>query len=209
MDIRIMALTPDLEEPYFDFFDHRAFADGSPYYPCYCNAFNMSAAGIGQMRDQAQRYGGGDEGWQRSLRETAVRMVRAGEIGGYLAFDGGVPVGWCNANDRTRYFRVGEFDLDHVPEDRPPEDCQRFGEIKSIVCFAISPAYRGRGLAGQLLARVCSDAEEEGYLFAEAYPVEGAQPALAFTGPLRLYEKAGFREYKRSGPAIVMRKALR
>ncbi len=32
-EITIKALTPDLEKDYFDFFDNRAFSDGSPYYP--------------------------------------------------------------------------------------------------------------------------------------------------------------------------------
>ena len=40
--IRIKKLTPVLLEDYLDFFDHRAFSDGSPFYPCYCNAINMS-----------------------------------------------------------------------------------------------------------------------------------------------------------------------
>ena len=42
-EITIKALTPELIEDYFDFFDNRAFSDGSPYYPCYCNAFNLSS----------------------------------------------------------------------------------------------------------------------------------------------------------------------
>ena len=33
--ITIKRLTPDLLEDYLDFFDHRAFSDGSPFYPCY------------------------------------------------------------------------------------------------------------------------------------------------------------------------------
>lgn len=207
MKIEIQALTPALEEAYLDFFDHRAFSDGSPYYPCYCNAFNLRAAEIGDLREQAKRYGG-PEGWKRALRESAARMVRAKKIRGYLAFDQGLAVGWCNANDRTNYYRVGEFDLDHLPEDRAPSDCPRAGQIKSIVCFEISPEYRGKGIAAQLLDRVCVDAQREGYAFVEAYPSEQAQPALAFTGPIRLYEKAGFTEYARLGPTIVMRKPL-
>ena len=103
-EITIKALSPDLEKDYFDFFDNRAFSDGSPYYPCYCNAFNMSAGEIEAMRDQAKQYGGGIEGWKRSLRETAVRMVRQGLIRGYLAFDNDLAVGWCNANDRTNFY---------------------------------------------------------------------------------------------------------
>ena len=100
MEIQTRALTPDLEEAYFDLFDHRAFSDGSPYYPCYCNAFNMSAAEIENMRKRSLFHGGGTEGWRRSMRETASQMVKEGKIRGYLAFDKGIAVGWCNANDR-------------------------------------------------------------------------------------------------------------
>ena len=50
MVIETKALTPDLVEDYIDFFDHRAFSDGSPYYPCYCNAFNMRANEIENMQ---------------------------------------------------------------------------------------------------------------------------------------------------------------
>ena len=206
-DFEIKALTPALEEAYLDFFDHRAFSDGSPFYPCYCNAFNQSTAEIDVMRERADACGGGTAGWKRALREAASQMVRAGRIRGYLAFADGFAVGWCNANDRMNYCRVGEFDLDRVPEDRAP-DCERPGQVKSVVCFEISPEYRGKGVATLLLRRVCADAEAEGYECVEAYPVEGAQPSMAFTGPRTLYEKLGFSEHARTGSTIVMRKPL-
>ena len=107
------------------------------------------------------------------------------------------------------YYRVGEFDLDHVPEDRAPSDCRHEKQIKSIVCFEISPEYRGKGIATMLLDRVCADALAEGYEYAEAYPSDQVQSSLAFTGPVRLYEKAGFTEFSRIGSTIVMRKKLR
>lgn len=211
MHIEIKALTPELEEAYFDFFDNRAFSDGSPYYPCYCNAFNMSAVEIREgLYERAKQYGGDTEGWKRVLRESAVRMVREGKIRGYLAFDKGISIGWCNANDRVNYYRVGEFDLSNVPEDETASDCQRMGQIKSIVCFEISPEYRGKGIATQLLERVCADAEKEGYDFVEVYPVEQTQRSeLAFTGPVHLYEKAGFTEFSRRGTTVIMRKAVK
>ena len=136
-------------------------------------------------------------------------MVKECRICGYLAFDNGIAVGWCNANDRMKYFRVGAFDLDHVPEDRALSDCQHEKQIKSIVCFEISPEYRGKGIATQLLDRVCADALAEGYEYVEAYPSDQVQSSLAFTGPVRLYEKAGFTEFSRIGSTIVMRKKLR
>lgn len=209
MEIEIKALTPDLVEAYIDFFDHRAFSDGSPYYPCYCNAFNMSSAAVGAMREQAEIYGGGTEGWKKALRESAVQMVRESKIRGYLAFDSGIAVGWCNANDRMNYYRVGEFDLDNIPEDTVSSGCQRKGQIKSVVCFEICPEYRGKGIAAQLLDRVCADAAAEGYDFAEGYPAAEERNMPAFTGPVRLYEKAGFTVFSRTGSMLIMRKPLR
>ncbi len=208
-DFQTKALTPELAEDYFDFFDHRAFADGSPFYPCYCNAFNLSFDQLQKLFALAETGGGGTEGWRKTLRDSAWQMVRNGLIHGYLAYDGEHAVGWCNANDRMNYYRVGEFDTDHLPEDMAPANCPGEGFIKSIVCFEISPAYRGRGIARKLLEQVCKDAKAEGYAFAEAYPKEKMQDsALSFTGPFQLYEKAGFTEYGRNGSTIIMRKAL-
>lgn len=208
MPIEIRALTPDMKDEYLDFFDHRAFSDGSPYYPCYCGAFNLSAEEIGELRRRAAGYGGGEEGWKQALRASASRMVEEGKIRGYLAFDGGTAVGWCNANDRTEYFRVGEFDLDRLPPDLPPDGGIKKGQIKAVVCFEICPGYRGRGIARQLLQKVCADARGEGYLCVEGYPAARETNAPAFTGPVRLYEKEGFTQFRREGDLIVMRKIL-
>ena len=209
-DFWIKRLTPELSADYFDFFDHRAFSDGSPFYPCYCNAFNMSKSRIQvELFQQAEAHGGGSEGWKRALRESAERMVASGEVQGYLAYDGGAPIGWCNANDRLSYARVGEFDLSDVPQDEACEDCRCRGEIKSVVCFEIAPEYRGQGVATLLLDRVCEDARADGYAHVEGYPMKSeSDPGLAFPGPRRLYEKAGFRVAAQRGNTLVMRKEL-
>ncbi|MBQ6213533.1 MAG: GNAT family N-acetyltransferase [Ruminococcus sp.] len=211
MSITIKALTPDLINDYFDFFDNRAFSYNSPFYPCYCNAFNMSLEQIKtQLFARSELYGKGTEGWRKVLRESAWEMVKSGIIHGYLAYDDDLAVGWCNANDRMNYYRVGEFDMDNIPEDVPPFSCSERGDVKSVVCFEISPEYRGRGIAGMLLTQVCKDAADEGYSFVEAYPKDKLEDdSPAFTGPLRLYEKFGFKEYARIGSDIIMRKALK
>lgn len=195
-----------MEEAYFDFFDHRAFSDGSPYYPCYCNGFNMSKDEIRHLQDRAKLQCNTEEGWRNILRNCAIQMVREGKIQGYLAFDGDKAIAWCNANDRITYFRTGEFDMDDLPEDEELNVPFEKGKIKSIVCFAISPEYRHRGIASKLLERVCLDAKREGYEFAEAYPRLADSDEPAFTGPLHMYEKAGFKEYARNASAIIMRK---
>lgn len=206
MKITIQPLSPALIHDYFDFFDHRAFVDGSPFYPCYCNAFNLSAEAI---RNDLLAQATDAESWRMRLRESAWRMVQAGDIQGYLAYDGDVAVGWCNANDRMNYARVGEFDLERVPEDAPPKDCPGKGIVKSIVCFEIAPDYRGKGIATLLLKRVCADAKAAGYACVEGYPQVCPQSAaLAFTGPMGLYLKAGFAEYSRKENRITMRKKI-
>ena len=210
-DISIKALTPELIDDYFDFFDNRAFSDDSPFYPCYCNAYNMSSEQIKErLFARAEEYGGGAETWKKVLRDSAWEMVEKGIIHGYLAFSDSAAIGWCNANDRLDYYRVGEFDMDDIPEDRPPLDCPERGFVKSVVCFEIAPEYRGIGIAGMLLDRVCRDAADEGYSFVEAYPREQlADGSMAFSGPLKLYEKFGFEEYCRIDSTIVMRKFLK
>ena len=93
MSLIVKRLTPELAEDYFDFFDNRAFSDNSPYYPCYCNAFNMSAERIrSEIIEQVDINGGGTEGWKRSLRKSAQNMVERGEILGYLVYDHGISV---------------------------------------------------------------------------------------------------------------------
>ncbi|MBP3477188.1 MAG: GNAT family N-acetyltransferase [Lachnospiraceae bacterium] len=207
MEYIIKKLTPDLLEDYFDFFDNRAFSDGSPFYPCYCNAFNMSQERIqNEFYKQAAEYGGGEEGWKKALRESAMRMVASGEIQGYLVYDNEMAIGWCNANDRLSYYRVGEFDLSNVPQDEICDYCKNKGEIKSVVCFEISPEYRGKGIATLLLNRICKD----GYTYVEAYPmISESVQGLAFTGPKRLYEKTGFDTVAQRGNLLVMRKKLK
>ena len=136
-------------------------------------------------------------------------MIQNSIIQGYLAYDKETAIGWCNSNDRLSYYRVGEFDIDAAPEDCTPYDCPNKGFIKSVVCFEISPEYRGQGIAGKLLDRVCQDALRDGYSFVEAYPEEKTKDnRLSFTGPYKLFERAGFTEFSRKGTTIIMRKAL-
>lgn len=211
MNLSIRKMSPELADDYFDFFDNRAFSDNSPYYPCYCNAFQMTEQQIKEeFFEQAKIIGGGKEGQRIAIRRSAKRMVEQGIIQGYLAYDDGISVGWCNANDKKRYMRVGEFSLDAVPakeEFSASDDGTK--KIKSIVCFEIAPSHRGRGIAAALLKRVCEDAKAEGYDKVEVYPVmRDTYETLDFTGPVHLYEKAGFIRVAQQGKKLIMQKDL-
>lgn len=210
MNLSIKSLTESTVADFFDFFDNRAFSDGSPYAPCYCNCFHLThdevRSGIGE---RAAALGGGFEGLRLALRESAESLIKEGILHGYLAYESGLAIGWCNANDQQNYIRVGSFN----PGKRQEEDYYispgEKGKIKSIVCFEIAPGYRGKGVAKALLQQVCEDAKAEGFELVEVYPqfVEAYSP-LDFNGPLMMYRNAGFEEIKRHGKTIVMRKKL-
>lgn len=214
MNLTIKPLSPELAADYFDFFDNRAFSDDSPYYPCYCNAFNMTEERIQkEFFEQIEANGGGKEGLRLSIRASAEKMVAQGEVQGYLAYDDGLSIGWCNANDKGNYVRVGDFNLDDMDSVVSPGIPVREDDslkVKSIVCFEIAPEYRGKGIATALLDRVCEDAAKDGYDKVEAYPFQhdSYQP-LDYTGPIRLYEKAGFVCVDRQGKMLVMEKKLK
>ena len=60
-----------------------------------------------------------------------------------------------------------------------------------------------------LLQRVCEDAKEEGFKYVESYPVkDGGYMGQAFTGPIHMYEKAGFEITAQNGESYIMRKTL-
>jgi GNAT superfamily N-acetyltransferase len=80
----------------------------------------------------------------------------------------------------------------------------------SIICFAIAPEYRGKGVATALLERVVNDAISQGFKAVEGYVnTKYAGKYWDHTGPARLYEKFGFVEAAKKKKKVVMRKELR
>ncbi len=210
-NITIKPLSETNIEDFFDFFDNRAFSDGSPYAPCYCNCFHLThdevRNGIGA---RAKELGKGMEGLRLALRESAEALIRSGRLHGYLAYEGAIAIGWCNTNDQQNYIRVGSFNPGKRQEKDYYISCGEKGKIKSIVCFEIAPEYRGKGVTKALLYQVCEDAKVDGYEIVEVYPqAKNDFSSLDFTGPLVMYQNAGFEEVNRQGDTIVMQKKIR
>ncbi|MDR1821705.1 MAG: GNAT family N-acetyltransferase [Oscillospiraceae bacterium] len=194
--LEIKALVPELVSDYLDFFDNRAFSDGTPNGPCYCTSPNMDISQIYQM---VSEFGTDAKG---VIRRYAVKLLDEGKIHGYLAFDGGMPVGWCNAGDRNSYAGIDNF-TGIIPKDV----C---GRTLSVVCFAIAPEYRGQGVAAALLNRAIADAETAGFAAVEGYArLQKERADYDYNGPVRLYEKAGFVEAQRQNGRVLMRKYLK
>lgn len=196
MHITIQQLTPTLADAYFDFFENRAFTDNSPYR-CYCQIYQMTKEQAKAVLDNAD---GTDIG--RLSREVAGRQIESGALQGYLAFDGGLAIGWCNCNAKSN------FPLESSTGDRfyaPPEKRE-----KAVVCFEIAPEYRQRGVATALLQQVVADAKAEGYMAVEGFPVvRNERYEWDCAGPVRLYEKAGFSKVLEKDGRAVMRLELK
>ena len=192
--IIIKPLTPELKDDYLDFFDNRAFSDGNPNGPCYCTSPNQDEENIKQMVSEFKEFG-----VKETLRRYATEMLDKNEIHGYLAYDGKLAVGWCNAADMDSY-------AGFVPDFARKNTC---GKTVSIVCFEIAPGYRGKGLASAFIEKVCNDARSNGYVAVEGYAIlSDKRNDFDYQGPMRLYQKAGFVEVMREKEQVVMRKML-
>lgn len=199
MNYTIKALTPELAVDFFDFFDNRAFTDNSPMQPCYCCTLNMTNDQIKHnVFGQVEINGGGKEGLRLSLKKIAQKAIEEGDLKGYLVFDKGIAIAWCNANDKTYYRQIPTFAEEN-----------NIGRTKSLMCFEVSPEYRGKGVATALLERVIVDAQADGYVAIEGYPqVQKNRETFDFVGPVRLYEKCGFSKVSEQDSIIIMRKVL-
>ena len=196
MNIEIRKLTPELAEDYAHFFDVTPHDDrtNKAELPCYCVTWRSDDS-----------YAGNGDHWyptREERRERAMQFVRDGSIQGYLAYHGDKIVGWCNANADcngcVNYLR-GFWTIEKYSADI---------RIKSIFCFVIAPEMQRKGIATQLLERVCEDAAGDGFDYVEAY-VNQSIIDHDFRGPLAMYEKCGFEIIAEREGKVVVRKALK
>lgn len=209
MNLEIKPLTLGLAEDFFDFFDNRAFTDNSPMQPCFCcrpqmtkeqeefELFELIKANPGVMPRDIPSF-------KSTLRKIAEQQILAGDLQGYLAFEGGISIGWCNANDKENYSTLGiGEEIRNAYNSSPNEN------IKSVVCFEIAPNYRGKGVATAFLTHVCMDAKANGYDAVEGYPqLRNQRETFDFIGPSRLYEKVGFIKVAEKSNVAIMRKKI-
>ncbi|MFH1808152.1 MAG: GNAT family N-acetyltransferase [Pseudomonadota bacterium] len=147
------------------------------------------------------RVARGGQLWEQTKGETAHRQLKklvvGGQARGILAYRDDEPVGWCSHGPRVDFPR-----LETVKAYRR-DDAQR---VWCVNCFFIPRAERGQGLATGLLQAALEAMRDEGAAVVEAYPVldtaagKRQADAFAWTGPLVLFERAGFVEVQRLSP---------
>jgi GNAT superfamily N-acetyltransferase len=132
------------------------------------------------------------------------KIVKHGPPPGLLAFEGNVPVGWCQLTPRDDLPWLDHSWLLKRVDDTP---------VWSISCFYVRRGYRKRGVAAALIAAALKAAKRAGAPALEAYPVDKAQPKSTsnlFTGVASTFARAGFKTAaRRVPPRPIMRHDLK
>jgi GNAT superfamily N-acetyltransferase len=129
-------------------------------------------------------------------------IVKQGPPPGLLAFDGELPVGWCQVTPRDavpwldRVWRLAR--VDEVP-------------VWSLSCLYVRKGYRKRGITSALIAAAEAFARRAKAPALEAYPLDATlTPSASSTGFASTFERAGFTTVaRRAPPRPIMRKKLR
>lgn len=193
MEYDIRRLTPELIPDYIHFFDRTPHATGKEEHRCYCIWWtNQDCTGM-------------DYDTVEKRRTLAVDYIRNNSIQGYLAFYEGKAVGWCNANTKADCYECFCWRR-FMSEIRREANADK---VKAVLCFAIAPEMRRKGVATALLQRVCEDAVMEGFDAIEAYPNKSfSDEAADFMGPLNIYRRSEFDVFYETSDKYVMRKEL-
>ena len=194
MNIEIRRLTPNLAADYVHFFDITPHDDNVDEHKCYCVCW---------CNDD---YEGKDLSTAEKRRKCAFQYVNDNNIQGYLAYNGDEIVGWCNANTKSDCLKCASWRrfMGYVPLDEPSI------KVKSIFCFVITPEMKRKGIATQLIERVCNDAIEDGFDFIEVYPFkESSYQSSDGGGYFEMYRKNGFYVFAEAEQGLIMRKQLK
>ena len=174
----IRAMKYENASDWFDFFDNCAFADHPDWKGCYCT---------GPFTPRHKEY----DSKSPVRKEYAKWLVENGMMKGYLAYENGKVIGWCNVNRKSELPKYDDASKEST-------------HVISIACFLIQKEYRRKGIAQKLLNRIIKDAKKEGIRIIEAYPRIRAQTVFGnFHGPYSMYEKNGFRSEKIDGIDVV------
>jgi GNAT superfamily N-acetyltransferase len=185
-ELRVVPLTADR------FADVSAlFGEGGDPKWCWCAYWRLrskdwSASSPSKNRDM--------------LRTLAARP----NAPGLLAYEGDRAVGWVGLGPREEYDHLEHSRVRPRLDDVP---------VWSIVCFIVSKAARGRGVARHLLDAAIDHARSQGAPALEAYPVDAAggrvADNIAYTGALSTFRAAGFVEVRSiDSPTATVRRVI-
>src|SRR5215475_1439548 len=151
------------------------------------------------------RLGGAYRDTPRGANREALRqIVERGSPPGLLAFDGNLPVGWCQLTPRDALPW-----LDHMWWFARVEAVP----VWSISCFFVRRGYRRQGVMTQLIYAALKTAKRARAPALEGYPIDTSAPKSTsniFTGTAAAFARAGFKVVARRASARpIMRHDLK
>lgn len=198
MNIEICKLTSCLAEDYVRFFDMTPHDDLADEHKCYCVCWcNDDCIGDYESKNLSSR---------EKRRNYAIQCVKGSSIQGYLAYCDNKAVGWCNANTKADCLKC--YGWRQYMGYVPIEEANTGIKVKSIFCYTIALEMKRKGVATQLMERVCKDAAQDGFDFVETYPNKEFSETNN-SGPFEMYRKSGFSVYYETEQGLVMRKQLK
>ncbi len=195
LEIEVRELRPELLDDYLRFFD-QAFSDFPHWAGCYCGFYDTR----GNDWDPTAKAGS-------EHRSARSERIRSGKAQGLLAYVDDKLVGWCNAQYRANFVNMRHYT---VTIDNPSEP------VGSVMCFLVSPQYRGRGIGTALLNAACDKFHRDGLAIAEGYPTTNPSKRQweipwaeeNYKGPLSMYLKNGFTIHRQLERFAIVRKQL-
>lgn len=170
------------------------FGPSGAYGHCWCTWWRQP----GSAFDAGCANGGA--GNHDLLRE----LTDDGRVPGLIGYLDGAPVGWVSVAPLDQFGRILRSPT------LKPDGSVTAGDW-AIVCFWIPRAYRGQGVATELLSGAIAYAREKGARRLEAYPIptDGAHrdSSSLFTGTLGMFTTAGFsvaRQRKAARPVVEL-----
>jgi GNAT superfamily N-acetyltransferase len=130
----------------------------------------------------------------RDRPRSENKLDRQHTASGLLAFDGGVPVGWCELAPRADLAWLAGSPHLRSADDLP---------VWSIPCFYVRRTHRGRGVMGALIGAALPAVFAAGAPALEAYPVDTSVPAHTrnlVPGVASVFAQHGFQVVARRKP---------
>jgi GNAT superfamily N-acetyltransferase len=183
MNLSIRPLTPELWPALEDLFGEKGACNG-----CWCMYWRIGSAYRRTPREENKK----------AFREA----VEHGPPPGLLAFDGDLPVGWCQLTPRAALPW-----LDRVWRIKPVDALP----VWSLSCLYVRKGHRKRGITSALIREALKIAKRAKAPALEAYPFDAAlSPSSTGTGYASTFARAGFRVVARHIPARpIMRHDLK
>lgn len=181
---QVKPLTKDNAEIFAEYLGELDFSHAPHWGTCFCRFYYTNCPG------EEWKARSGEHNKQEALEDINQENMK-----GLLAFDGDKCIGWCSANDVSRFPRI-YADVKEILGDK---------KTGCVICYVIHPEYRRQGVARLLLKTAIESFREDGFDAVLALPVDMKSPQEThYRGTINMYLENGFKEIKREEELRIM-----